>query len=453
MRIRGKLFPRASIMREVTVLAIPLILQNLSFVLLGVADTFFVSKISTPALAAVGLASIIYFAVMLLFRSTASSSVVFVGRAYGAKDYEQIGLVMFNVLLLVALLSLSVVFLPSLFQLIFSFAAPQDDDLVKQLGTTYLRIRCFEVPLVMFSAAVWGFLVGRGDSKTPMWLAWATVLINVWLDWLLVLGNWGFPVLGVAGAAYASVIANACNALISALILWHPAHRTRYATNHFYIASWQELKQVAKIGLPMGLGDFIEVSSFSTFFALIGRISTDTLAANQIALQYMSLSFTMGIAIAMAGSSLVAQHLGAKEPELAEKVGYRATYLAMLVMGIIGLSYLIAPEALMSIFSDDAFVVATGVAVLRLVALYQIFDALAIVLGGALNGAGDTTFTMWTKIVFGWCVFLPLAWLFAFPLRGGVRGAWIGALIYLGSLGIIYLMRFRAGQWKQINIT
>ncbi len=440
------------IMREVTVLAVPLILQNLSLVLLGVADTFFVSKISTEALAAVGLASVIYFAVMLLFRSTASSSVVFVGRAYGAKDYEQIGRVVWNVLSLITLLSLSILFLPSLFELIFSFAAPRDNDLVRQLGTNYLRIRCFEVPLIMFSAVVWGFLVGRGDSKTPMWLAWITVLINVLLDWLLVLGNWGFPLLGVEGAAYASVIANAINALASAVILWHPIHRAHYATGRFHIASEQELKQTLKIGLPMGLGDFIEVSSFSTFFALLGRISTDTLAANQIALQYMSLSFTMGIAIAMAGSSLVAQHLGAKNPELAEKVGYRATYLAMFVMGLIGLSYLIAPSLLISIFTKEAFIVATGVAVLRLVALYQVFDALAIVLGGALNGAGDTTFTMWTKIVFGWGIFLPLAWLFAFPLQWGVLGAWLGALIYLGGLGFVYLTRFRMGHWKQIKV-
>ena len=437
-------------MREVTVLAVPLILQNLSIVLLGVADTFFVSKISTAALAAVGLASVIYFAVMLLFRSTASSSVVFVGRAYGAKDYKQIGRAVWNVLSLITLLSLSTLFLPSLFEFIFSFAAPKDNDLVRQLGTNYLRIRSFEVPLVMFSAVVWGFLVGRGDSRTPMWLAWTTVVINIFLDWLLVLGNWGFPVLGVEGAAYASVIANACSAIASAFILWRPIHRARYATGCFHIASGQEFKQALKIGLPMGLGDFIEVSSFSTFFALIGRISTDTLAANQIALQYMSLSFTMGLAIAMASSSLVAKHLGAKEPESAEKVGYQATYLAMFLMGLIGLSYLIAPRALMGIFTNEAFVISTGVAVLRLVALYQIVDALAIVLGGALNGAGDTTFTMWTKMVFGWGVFLPLAWLFAFPLQWGVRGAWIGALIYLGVLGFVYLIRFRIGRWKQV---
>lgn len=433
-------------MREVAALAAPLILQNLSIVLLGVADTFFVAKVSTPALAAVGLASIIYFAVMLLFRSTATSSVVFVGRAYGAQNYQQIGKVVWNVLSLVALLSLLALFLPFLLQFVFSFVAPQDNNLVKEFGITYLRIRSFELPLVMFSGVVWGFLVGRGDSKTPMWIAWFTVLINVFLDWLLVIGSWGFPALGVAGAAYASLIANFCNALLNAFILWHPKHRKRYGTNKFHLASWQELKQVVKIGLPMGLGDFIEVSAFSAFFALIGRIGTSSLAANQIALQYMSLSFTAGFAIAMACSSLVARHLGAKEPELAKKVGYKASYLAMLLMGLIGLSYLIAPKFLMSIFSSDVFVIATGVAILRLVALYQIFDALAIVFGGALNGAGDTTFTMWTKVIFGWGVFLPLAWLFAFPLARGVKGAWIAALIYLGSLGVVYILR-----WEKAN--
>ena len=99
------------------------------------------------------------------------------------------------------------------------------------------------------------------------------------------------------------------------------------------------------------------------------------LAANNIALQFMSLSFTMGVAVAQASSSLVAQALGAREPQRATRVGYRATALGMALMGLIGLGYFIAPGALMGVFSDDPEVVAAGVAVLRLVALYQVFDA------------------------------------------------------------------------------
>ncbi len=438
---------------QVALLAGPLILQNVSQTLLGVVDTYFVSRISTEALAAVGLSSIMFFAVLMFFRSTATSTVAFVGRAYGEQDNAKIGAVVWRSLNMVAWLSLFVLLLPWLFSLLMIAAAPADSPAVRDLGTHYLQIRAFEIPLIMFSAVVWGFLVGRGDSRTPMILAWITVLVNIFLDWLLVLGNLGAPALGVPGAAYATVLANGLNALLSAIILWSRSNRQTFATAKAYFASWSELRKMLKIGLPMGFGDFIEIASFSAFFALIARLGTDILAANQIAMQYMSISFTFGYAINMATSSLVAQYLGAKQPDVAEKIGYRACLLAMGGMGLIGLSYLIAPSTLMRVFSQEKVVIEAGVTILQLVALYQIFDAVGIVLAGALNGAGDTRFTMFSRLFFAWGVFIPLVWFLVFPLDTGIWGAWLGALIYLGGLAVINFIRFRSGRWKTIKLT
>ena len=438
--------------RRVALLAGPLIFQQISFTLLGVTDTFFVSRISTEAVAAVGLAGVLFFALMLLFRSTANSSVVFVGRAHGAKDDVALGKSVWHVFNTVLILSLLALGLPWVFSYLFSFAAPAESPDVLALGTRYLQIRALEVPLAMFNALVWGFLVGRDDSRTPMLLAWLQVGVNIVLDWLLVLGNLGLPELGVTGAAVATVLANLVVAVVSAFILWRRSNRERYSLDVWRRSSLQDILGVLKIGLPMGLGDFSEVASFAAFFAIIGRLGTDILAANNIALQYMSLSFTIGIAVGMASSSLVAQFLGSNEPEQAERVGYRATYLAIVLMGLVGLSYLIAPEALMRVFSAEASVIEAGVSILRLVALYQTVDAVAIVLGGSLNGAGDTTYTMLTRLVLAWGVFIPLTWVFAFPLNGGVRGAWIAALIYLFTLSVAYFVRFRSGRWKRISL-
>jgi len=436
--------------RQVAFLAAPLILQNLSQTLLGVVDTFFVSRISTEALAAVGLSGVIFFAVLMLFRGTANSTVAFVGRAHGEGDNNKVGVAVWRGLTMIAWLSLLVLILPWFFTFLMRFAAPADGSAVGALGTAYLRVRAFEIPLVMFSAVVWGFLVGRGDSRTPMILAWITVLANILLDWIFVFGNLGAPVLGVTGAAYATVMANGINALLSALILWRKPNRIAFGTGRIRRIPWRDLWATLRVGLPMGLGDFVEIASFSAFFALIARLGTDMLAANQIALQYMSVSFTLGIAVNMATASLVAQYLGAKRPDLAEAVAYRACLLAMIGMGLIGLTYLIAPASLMGFFSEEPTVIAAGVAVLRLVALYQFFDALGIVLAGALNGAGDTIFTMWARTLIAWGLFIPLVWVMIFPLQMGIWGAWMAALVYLGGLGLLYFWRFRSGRWKAI---
>ena len=386
-----------------------------------------------------GLAGVIYFAAMMLFRSVANSAVVFVGRAYGERAYAKIGDDVWRCLNMIGWLSLSVVLLPGFFGWLMGYAAPADAQQVRILGTAYLQIRALEIPLIMFSAVVWGFLVGRGDSRTPMLLAWITVLLNILLDWMLVLGNLGAPALGVAGAAYATVMANSVNAVLSGYILWRKQSRTAFGTGRARLASWTELRGVLRIGLPMGIGDFLEIASFSAFFALIARLGTDVLAANQVALQYMSISFTLGVGINMATASLVAQYLGAKQPDEAEKVGYRACLLAMVCMGLIGLTYLIAPEALMGIFSDEPTVIDAGVTILTLMAFYQIFDAMGIVLAGALNGAGDTTFTMLVRSVLAWGMFIPLVWVLI--LLCGRHGAWcVVGRVDLSGCGIGHLL-------------
>lgn len=438
--------------REVVLLATPLVIQNLSYTLLGVADTLFVSRISTDALAAVGLANMIFFAVLLFFRGTANSSVVFIGRAYGEKNDAKIGAAVWNVLNVAAWLSLLVILLPFFFRSLFPVVAPPDSPAVSLYGTTYLQIRALEIPLSMFVGVIWGFLVGRGDSRTPMMLAWMTVLLNIFFDWMLVFGNLGAPALGVAGAAYATVLANIVNAVVGGIILWLPKHHALYGTRTPRLASWTELRSVLRVGLPMGAGDAIGVSAFSMFFVLLGQLGTNALAASQIAIQYTSLAFTYGIALSMAASSLVARHLGAQDPAQAERVGYRASVLGMVGMGIIGLSYLIAPHALMGVFTSDPVVIAAGVTVLRMAAIYQVFDALALVLGGTLNGAGDTRYTMVIKILFGWGIFIPLVWFLAFSLSLGVKGAWLGALLYLVLLAFLYGTRFRSGRWKTVQL-
>jgi len=438
--------------RQIVWLAGPLVLQNLSHTLLGVVDTYFVSRLSTEALAAVGLSSVIFFALLMLFRGTANSTVVFVGRAYGEGDNAKIGTAVWRGLNMVGWLSLLLVALPWLFRQLMALAAPGDSVAVRELGTHYLQIRVFEIPLVMFSAVVWGFLIGRGDSRTPMILAWITVLANVFLDWVLVVGNLGAPALGVAGAAYATVLANGVNALISAALLWSGPNRRTFLTGQARLVAWPDLRSGFQVGLPMGVGDFIEIASFSMFFALLARLGTDMLAANQIALQYMSISFTLGVAVNMATASLVAQYLGAKRPDFAQKVVYRACLLAMVGMGLIGLGYLIAPAALMRVFSQEATVITAGVTVLQLVALYQVFNAVGIVMAGALNGAGDTTFTMLARSLLSWGLFIPLVWVLIFPFNAGIWGAWLGALIYLLALSIVYFIRFRSGYWKTIQL-
>ena len=442
-----------SLNMQVLTIAIPLVLQNLAQTLLGVIDTWFVSGIGTEAIAALGLAGVMYFTFLMFYRNSINSLVAFIGRAHGADDDYKVGEIVWRGIWMVGLLSATVIILPWLFGIFMGWATPAGSPLILEYGTIYLRIRALEIPLAMFSAIGWAFLVGRGDSRTPMLLMWMMVSVNIFLDWLMVPGNLGVPALGVAGAAWATVLANLLNAILSGCIIWSKRNRSLYNTGNPRKIPWPDIRKVFAVGLPAGMGDFIEIASFSVFFAMIGRLGTETLAANQIAVQYMSISFTFGIAISMAASSLVSQFVGSGELEMAEKSAYRALIIGMIGMGLIGLTYIISPEFLISVFSDDPAVIEAGVTILRVIAIYQVFDAAGIVLSGALMGGGDTRFTMLTRLILAWGGFIPLAWLTIFRFEGGIRGAWITALTYLLSLAVIYFLRFRSGFWKTIQLS
>ncbi|MFK7806090.1 MAG: MATE family efflux transporter [Anaerolineae bacterium] len=442
-----------SLNMQVLAIATPLVLQNVAQTLLGVIDTWFISSIGTEAIAALGLAGVIFFTFYVFYRNSLNALVAFVGRAHGAGDDKKIGDIVWRGISVAGLLSLTVIILPWLFTYIMSWAAPADSGRVAEYGALYMRIRSIEIPIAMFTAVGWAFLVGRGDSRTPMFMMWGMVAINIFLDWVMVPGNLGVPALGVAGAAWATVLANLCNLIVTGLILWSPRNRAKFDTGRPRLTPWADIRKVIEVGLPAGFGDFIEIASFSVFFAFIGRLGTETLAANQIAVQYMSISFTFGLAISMAASSLVSQFVGAGDPSTAEKAAYRALAIGMIGMGLIGLTYIIAPAFLMGIFTDDATVINAGVSILSIIALYQIFDGAGIVLSGALMGGGDTRFTMLTRLILAWGFFLPMAWLAIFRLDRGVSGAWVAALIYLVTLAITYFLRFRSGKWKEFELT
>ncbi|MFT5194369.1 MAG: MATE family multidrug resistance protein [Cellvibrionaceae bacterium] len=441
-----------SLNMQVLLIATPLVLQNMAQTFLGVVDTWFVSDIGTEAIAALGLAGVISYTFFVLFRNSIGSLVAFFGRAHGANDDLKIGDIVWRGLCAAGLLSTTVVILPWLFTLLMGWATPADAPSVRDFGITYLRIRALEVPFILFSAVGWAFMVGRGDSRTPMLLMWSMVALNIFLDWLLVPGNLGFPAMGVAGAAWATVIANLFNAIVSGLILWSPKNRGLYNTGNPRLVPWVDIKKVFEVGLPAGFGDFIEIASFTLFFAMIARLGTNVLAANQIAVQYMSISFTFGLAISMAASSLVSQFIGAGDVATAEKAAYRSLAIGMIGMGLIGATYIISPAFLISIFSDEPAVIEAGVSILRVIAIYQIFDAAGIVLSGALMGGGDTRFTMFTRLVLAWGLFLPMAWVALFWWDLGIAGAWATALIYLAMLAAVYFWRFRGGKWKTIQL-
>jgi len=176
------------------------------------------------------------------------------------------------------------------------------------------------------------------------------------------------------------------------------------------------------------------------------------LAATEVGLRLMSLSFMPVFGISIAATTLVGQYIGAKQVHLAVRSGNSAMKLGLAYTAVIAVLFAVFPERLVMLINSDPEVVRIGTQVLRLAALFQVFDGIGIVSSGCLRGAGDTLWTMVVMISCAWLLFVPLSYVGGFVLGWGVIGAWAGATVYIVVLGITFYLRFRGNRWQRIKI-
>jgi multidrug resistance protein, MATE family len=435
---------RPGLTLEIVRLAAPIVGMNLSIALLGFTDTLFMGRISTTAVAAVGLGGLVFFTLVLLARGTVNGIVPFASQAFGAKDFKAVARALQHFLWLALISCLAIPLFWLAFPFIFALAGAEAA--VTATALEFVNIRLFEIPFVLVTTVLIGFLTSLGDSRRPMLLMWAQVLLNIVFNWVLVLGNLGFPALGVRGSAIATVTATAIGAVLTVWVVF--SRRKVLGLNlEWDVPKAGDLLAILRVGAPLGIMEFVEVGAFTAFLALTGRLGTAELAATQVANQISALAFMPGFGFSVAASSLVGRFVGARDIPTAIRAGYQAVWLCVAWMGMVGVGFWVFAEPMMRLFSSDANVIALGSSVLKLMAIYQVFDAANIVFRAALAGAGDTRFTAVATVISSWTLMLGGGWLLAFVFKLGLLGAWGGPFVYLTLLSFVYWWRWRSGVW------
>ena len=317
----------------------------MSETLLGVVDTYMVGQLGVAEIGAVGLGSMLAWLFYLPFLGLAMGLNTFVAQSYGAGKRKDCGYMTWQGLYMAVasgvLILLVIPFVPQLFEL----AGPSDE--VKRLGITYLQWRLIDGPAFMVAMTAASFFRGIGDTKTPMKIGITINIINVILNYGLIYGHFGIPRLEVQGSAMGSALAGMLGGGIY-LVLYLSRRLRHYENRTVPRPRWLDQVRLLKVGAPIGLQRFLDIGSFVIFAAIIGRLGNAQLAANQIAIQLMSISYMIGLGIGMAAATLVGQYIGAKRIALAERSAYSALKLAMSIMVFVGLAFLLFPEPLVS---------------------------------------------------------------------------------------------------------
>jgi putative MATE family efflux protein len=401
-------------------LAWPTVVANLLQSTVGLVDIKVVGSLGPSAVAAATAGHRLFFVLQAMLMAAVAGTTAFVARAWGAGDRDDASRVVVNSLVLGSLIAaiMGAVGL-SLAAPFASFLGLHGD--TRRLAVIYTRwLSLFTVAYAVAFVLSAG-LRATGDTRTPLLIGIVNNVCNIVLLYMLVYGGWGFPKIGIAGAALSGGLAFSAG---SVLLLWLWV-RGRLALSPIRVNPFarDKLRALMHVGYPAAMEQFVVQSGFIAFTVIISRYGTAALAAYGIGVQILSLSFVVGFGFSIAASTLVGQHLGAGDARRAEASGWRAMALAIGSMSVMSVLIVCLARPIAELMIKDPEVVRLTVAFIYFLGAAQPLMAIDFALGGAVRGAGDTRFPLLATFagliigrvalagVFAWHGF-PIEWVY-----------------------------------------
>ena len=423
-------------------LAVPVILAELGWMAMALVDTIMVGPLGPAAIGAVGVGSILFESVAIGGMGLLLGLDTVVSQAFGARRIDECHR------WLVHGVHLSLMLAVPLFVLIAFGGAnlPRlgfDPAILDPLVRYFWIVSASLLPLLVYSA--FRRYLQAMSLLAPITFALISAnVVNALGNWLLIYGRLGLPELGTTGAAWATVIARIYMAgVLVAAAFYHDAkHRTGLRETSWALEP-ARLVRLFRLGAPASGQIVLEVGVFAAAGALAARLNAVAIAAHQIVLMNAGTTFMIPLGISSAAAVRVGQAIGRHDTTGARRAGWTAIAIGVAFMGCASAAFLLAPRLLMAAFTRDAAVAATGTSLLRVAALFQMFDAVQVITTGALRGTGDTRTPMLTNLAGHWALGLPIGYVLCFQYAWGVIGLWVGLSSGLIAVAIVLL-----GVWR-----
>jgi MATE family multidrug resistance protein len=443
-------------------LAVPFVANSAVQAILNLTDTWFIGRISTQDVAAIGAVYWLVLVVILLLGGIGLAVQTVVAQAFGAGRYRRAAqstwTALWGTLLTVPIFVACAWFGGPM------LALTGIDPAVAALAVDYWMPR---VAFAWIGVALWsvlGFFNGIGHPRITLLITLGTALLNALLNQLLIfeLG------LGIAGAAWATSAAMLAGLAVAVVIFVSHWIDHRYRSRLTWRPRARRLVSQFSLGFPMGLLFAADLLGFALFQLMQVRLGAVDGAATQIAMMLTSLAYFPAAGLAMAGTTLVGQSIGAGDRGWARQLGNAVILACTGYMALTGLALAVSGRWLVALFvaHDDplaAEVIAVGALVLWIAAAYQLFDGLNLGSSFCLRGAGDAFVPAVMVIVLSWLLFVPAAhvltfapgegWIDGLPQLGwGATGGWTAAVLYIAALGITMFLRWRSRAWERLRL-
>ncbi|MDT8368466.1 MAG: MATE family efflux transporter, partial [Longimicrobiales bacterium] len=297
-------------------------------------------------------------------------------------------------------------------------------------------------------------LQALGRVRAILWILVAANLANIVLNWLLVFGNLGFPHLGAVGSAWASSLTRMGMAAGLFWISW-PLLRRHLRPWRVGVLARIPMTRMIRLGAPIGAHVFLEFSAFGIAGLMAGWVGTVAVAGHQVALTLASLTFMIPMGVGQATAVLVGRAVGRGDSEAARRAGVGGLGIGVASMAMTAGAFLLFPDALARLFSDDVQVVQLAAALLPIAGAFQVADGIQVVAAAILRGIGDTRVPMLINFAGFYAVALPVGAILSFEADLGAEGIWWGLASGLGvvaALLIVRVARRSSGELERVRI-
>ena len=437
--------------------ALPVMLTQLGASLVGFFDSIMVGHYATVDLAAVSFSNAIFFTVMVFAMGALMGITPLVGIQVGANvnsetsntqypiansagSHNPISSLFQNGMLFTVLLSaLMLLLLGSCIPFLDRFG--QDPAVVEVARPYYILIVISLVPFLFFSFFK-QFLEGLGNTMVAMVITLVMNGLNILLNWVFIYGNWGVEPMGATGAGLGSLISRIGMPLCFWAVMAFHKEWKQYLRIAWERFSWQRIRELARIGFPIGGQTLLETFLFTASFVIIGWISKEALAAHQVANQIADMTFMLALGIGAATTIRVSHQLGEGNIHGVRMASNASVHLVLL-MNTIGAALMISlRNYIPMLFTEDAEVIAIASQLIVLAGLFQYADGLQAVGAAMLRGITDVKVPMLIAFVSYILIGLSVGLLCAFPLDMGASGIWIGFIFALALAAICFHIRF-----------
>lgn len=445
-----RIFQLSRLNRKILALAVPVFFGMISYTAIMVADTAMVGKLGEVALAAVGFGGMVYFAIFAFLMGGSMAVQILVARRFGEKNERGVGLTLINSVYV----SFGIGLILSYFGYLYSNQIMSwigDEPAVIETAGIYLSYRFLGTVIFFVSFALRGFFDGIGLVQVGMIASIIAAVTNIFFNWLLIFGNWGFPAMGVQGAALASSLSS-LPSLFVVFFYFFRKDVIRFFKYNIYQPSWEIVRELCVVGFAPAVEGTLVNFAFTGFYKIAGMISTTTLASASVVLTCLSLSFMPGFSFGIAATTILGQSMGQGKKILAYEGTMRSATYSALVMGSMGLFFITCGPWLISFFTDVPAVMKEAYPALVIVSLIQVGDAYHMVVGSALRSAGMMYWVMVVYLVVSFLIMLPLAYSLGILLKLGTIGIWIAFFIWILLLATLFVQKFRKKEWVNIRL-